>query len=75
MDSIILKELRTIQAQVDVLTKKVDVMSVIQKIDGETIRKSANSINVIVRILAVSIDLKCIVGILILIIMFDKSSD
>lgn len=52
--------LKVLQAQINVLAKKVDKIYVLQQIDSETIRKSANSINVIVRLLSVSIHYICI---------------
>lgn len=52
----VVEKVRSMQACIEVMYKKVESMYVMQRIDDDILRKSANSINVIVRLLAVSID-------------------
>jgi len=48
-------QIKSIQGSIDEMSRKLDSMYVMQRIDDDILRKSANSINVIVRLLAVSI--------------------
>lgn len=51
----IVEQIRLIQARMEQISRKVDSMYLLQRMNDDIMRKSANSINVAVRLLAVSI--------------------